>query len=111
MADPNQVENEFRMYLEIEPNLNREDRLVYLKSIANRHFGLDNLDHVITYGNFADLIGEAKKEYPKTSFPVTISRKEISSTEINYMLVLEAFASYLNRMKLLKKLVKFERTR
>lgn len=108
MSDPAQIEQELRAFLEMEDNVRKSDRIVYLMAIVNKHFGTDKLDHVVTHHNFSEMISNAKSVYATTKMPIVISRKEVKDIEANYILMLEAFIGYLNRNKLLKRLVKFD---
>jgi hypothetical protein len=111
MANPEQIEQELREYLALEKNLRLEDRLKYLMAIVNKHFATDKIDHLVNYSELNDIIGYAKSSWVQTTLPMEISRREVHSNDVNYVLVMEAFISYLNRNKLLKKLVKFDHLR
>lgn len=108
MADPQEVEREIREYLNKESNMRDSDKLDYLMTIMNKHFGLDKIDHIVNYYDFDHTVNGAKSVYASTSMPMNISGRELTPQQTNYVLVLEAFVGYLNRNKLLKKLVKFE---
>ena len=110
MANPDQIEQEFREYLAIEKNLLPGDRLKMLMLIANKHFGMDNIEHTVNYRDFSDMMSYAKTNWANTSMPMTMSNKEVSSQEVSYVLMMEAFVGYLNKSKLLKRLVKFDIT-
>lgn len=110
MADPNEIERELRDYLEKEEHMRHADKLPYLMLIVNKHFGLDKFDHIMDYHDLDMTISNAKGVYAQTSMPMNISGKELSPSQTNYVLVLEAFVSYLNGKKLLKRLVKFKHT-
>ena len=110
MSDPQQLDRELREYLEKEPNLRREDRLIYLKAIMNKHFEFNKLEHVINGNDLFHIISTAKNNYTQRALPVRISRKQVDSGEATHVSVLESFISYLNKSNLLKKLVKFDYT-
>jgi hypothetical protein len=111
MANPEQVEQELREYLNLEKNLRAEDRLQYLLAIMNKHFAIDKIEHLVHYNDLNDIIGFAKSHWAQTTMPMEISKKEIGSQEANYVLVMEALIGYLNKNKLLKRLVKFDHAR
>jgi hypothetical protein len=111
MADPAHIEEELKQFLDIEEKIRKVDRLPYLMAIVNKHFGLDKIDHIATHRDLEEVISVAKAEWPHTVAPMNISGKEVTGPAINYVLVLEAFVGYLNRNKLLKRLVKFDHTR
>lgn len=110
MANVEQIEQELREYLNMEQNLRKEDRLSYLMSIVNKHFAIEKLDHMVDYREFDSVVSQAKQAWVNTSIPLYVSKKEIHNTETNYLLVMEAFLNYLNRNKLLRRLVKFDYT-
>src|SRR5574337_763032 len=111
MADPRQIEQELREYLEREPNLRRGDRMAYLMAIINKHFEIDKIEHNVNKFDFDQLISSAKTAFPNTTLPMVISRQEIHSSEASLVLLLEAFIGYLNKHKLLKRLVRFDHRR
>lgn len=108
MADPKQIEQELKEFLEKDDNMRKSDRLNGIMVIINKHFELDKIDHMINYYDLGQIISYAKSEYPKATMPIFINRKEVHQTEVNFVLIMEAFVSYLNRNKLLKRLVKFD---
>jgi hypothetical protein len=110
MSDPQQLDRELREYLEKEPNLRREDRLVYLKSIFNKHFEFNNLEHRVNSHDLHEIMSCAKNDFANRRVPVRVSRKQLDSGDITNVSVIESFVGYLNRMHLLKKLVKIDYT-
>lgn len=108
MSDPDQIAQDLRDYLEKEPNLRREDRFLYLKTIFDKHFFLSRLEHTITRIDFLNIISAASSFYAKQKMPMYISRKQMDNIETTHVAMIESFISYLNRMNLLKKEVKFE---
>jgi len=110
MGDPEQIERDIREYLEKEPNLRREDRIKYLKALFNKHLEIDKLEHVINYGDLFEIISHAKNVQTNARLPMKITRKPIDSSEVPNISLFESFISYLNKMHLLKKLVKFDYT-
>lgn len=108
MANPEEIERELRDYLEKESNMRHSDKLPYLMTIVTKHFGLDKIDHIVNYYDYDHIVNDAKAVYAQTSMPMNISGRELLPQQTNYVLVLEAFVAYLNRNKLLKRLIKFE---
>ncbi len=108
MSDPAQIEQELRAFLAIEDNIRKSDRLPYLMNIVNKHFGTDKIDHVVTHRNLIELLSFAKSAFATTKMPLDISGKEVVGTEFNAVLIMESLIGYLNKNKLLKKLVKFD---
>lgn len=111
MSDPRQIEQELRAFLEIEENIRKSDRLPYLMAIINRHFSTNQIDHVITNYDLGRIVSDAKSSYAVTKMPMTISHKEVNGVEFNYVLIMETLIGYLNKNKLLKRLVKFDHGR
>lgn len=111
MADPKQIEQELREYLTKEPNLRREDRLAYLMTIVNKHFAIDSMDHIINNRDFESIVSDAKSSFLRTRLPITITNKDVDGYDLPHVLMIESFVGYLNKNKLLKRLVKFDYTR
>lgn len=108
MSDPQQLDRELREYLEKEPNLRREDRLIFLKSIFHKHLEFTKLDHVVNNRDLFDIISTAKSEYSKLNLPLHISKKRVEATDLAHVAMITSIVGYLNRMSLLKKTVKFD---
>jgi hypothetical protein len=108
MADPKEIERELLEYLKKEPNIRSGDRIQYLMAIINKHFELDKMEHVMTHYDFDQLISVAKTSFAQKTMPVFISCKEVHSSEIPHILMIEALIGYLNRHKLLKRLIQFD---
>lgn len=110
MSDPQQIERDLKEYLEKEPNLRREDRFKYLKAIFDKHFEIHSMDHVVNAGDLFEMLHSAKSGYANHKAPMFISRKRIEANEVGHVSVIESFITYLNKNKLLRKLVKFDYT-
>lgn len=110
MANPEQIEQEMREFLAMEDSISKGDRLSYLMVIVNKHFALDQISHVVMKHDFDQMISNAKGEWASAKMPIRISKRDVGSMDVNYVLVMEALIGYLNRNKLLKKLVKFDYT-
>lgn len=108
MSDPQQIDKDLKDYLSQEHNMRREDRLIYLRAIFDKHFTLRQLDHMITAPDLLEIISTSKGGYSTQKVPMFISKRRMDHNEITHIAVLEAFISYLNRMNLLKKLVNFD---
>lgn len=108
MSNLETIEQELRQYLQDSPNLLPEDRFKYLMAIFNKHFGMEKLDHMLTSQDLHDIVSYAKGQYPKTTLPMKIGKKEVYGSEVPHVLMIEAVISHLNRFKLLKKLVRFD---
>lgn len=108
MADPEQIEQELRGYLETDKQLRQDDKLRALMGIFNKHFGLDKIDHVINAKDISNIVDAAKVRCAQASLPLRISNKEMDQSFLPHVSVIEAFVSYANKNKLLKKLVNFD---
>ena len=108
MSDPQELERELREYIEKEPNLRREDRLNYLKTIYNKHMETNKLEHVVNASDLFDIISVAKTNFFNLKLPLQISTKKIEAAELTHIALMESVVSYLNKMNLLKKLVKID---
>lgn len=110
MSEPQPIEKDLREYLEKEPNLRREDRLLYLKTIFDKHFTVSKLDHMLTNRDLFDIVSDAGANFSSQRLPMSISKKQVEQSAFRHVATIEAFISYLNRMNLLKRLVKFDYT-
>lgn len=110
MSDPQQLDRELREYLEKEPNLRREDRLLYLKAMMNKHFEFTKLDHMINYNDLYEILSDTKKNYTNLPGNVNITRKQADQGQKVHIALIESLIAYLNRNNLLKKLVKLDFT-
>lgn len=110
MANMETIEAELRQYIEDSANLSRQDRFTYLKAIFDKHFAMENTEHLLTMGDFQQIISYAKGQYPNLTLPAQVSKREVYASEAPHLLMIEAVISYLNKSKLLKKLVKIDYT-
>jgi hypothetical protein len=110
MSSLEQVEQELREYLDKEPNLRRQDKLVYLRAIFDKHLTLSKLEHELNYFDFHEILCGAKIAYSNLRLPMRISRKPIDGSEVPNVAMIESVMSYLNKHSLLKRLVRIEYT-
>lgn len=108
MSNSEQLDRELREYLEKEPNLARNERLLFLRSIFNKHLEFNKLEHVITSNDFFNLINNSKVEYAKLKLPVKISKRQVDSSEAPHVAMMNSVLSYLNQNDLLRRLVRFD---
>ena len=108
MADPKQIEQELKEFLEKDNNMRKSDRLAGIMAIINKHHEIDKIDHMINHSDISHLVNTAKASYAQTTMPMYVSKKEVYPSDANYVLMLESFIGYLNKNKLLKRLVKFD---
>lgn len=108
MADPKQIESEIKTFFEQNENMRKDDMVTGIMLIVKKHYELDKIDFLVTHYDLDSVISQAKSDYAKTVMPVKISGKEVRNPDMNYLLVIDAFIGYLNRNKLLKRLVKFD---
>lgn len=111
MADIEQIERELKAYLEEEDNLSKQDKFTYLKAIFDKHYTLEKMDHMIHIKDFNDIVSYAKSRFADTALPMRISDKEVHMSEAANALMIDSVIVYLNKMKLLKRLVKINFTR
>lgn len=110
MSNPEQLDRELREYLEKEPNLRRDERIVFLRAIVNKHLEFNKLEHVVNSVDFSNIVSNSKVEYVKLRLPMKISRRQVDNSDLPHVAMIESVISYLNQNHLLKKLVKFEIT-
>ena len=108
MANPDQIEQELRAYLDEEGNLSKQDRIIHLKAIFDKHFGMDKADYLINGSDVKDIIYKAKITYADQALPIFITKNEIFPSEVAHVLIMESLINYLNKVKLLKRLVRFD---
>ena len=111
MANMEQIERELIQYIDDSPNLSREDRLLHLKAIFSKHFDMEEAEHQLTINDFHEIIGFAKNHYLQTVLPMKISRREIYPSEVPQVMMIEAIIMYLNKFKLLRRLVRIDYNR
>lgn len=111
MADLDQIEQELRHYLQGDERLSKQDKLIQLRAIFDKHFASERTEHLILFSDLKEMIDSAKMLYSSTSLPVKISKKEVTGNDINYVFILEAFIGYLNKHKLLKRMIDFDNKR
>ena len=110
MSDPQQLNNEILQYLEKEPNLRRDERAKYLMTLFNKHLEFTKLEHVVNKGDLFEIVNQAKSNFTSQKNSVMISKRQVEAIDLPHLAMIESFISYLNKMNLLKKLVKFDYT-
>lgn len=110
MANMETIEAELRQYIEDSANLSRQDRYVHLKAIFDKHFAMEKTEHLLTMGDFQQIVSYAKSQFVNIKLPAQISKREVYPSEVPHVLMIEAVISYLNRSQILKKLVKIDYT-
>lgn len=108
MADLEQIEQELMNYLDLEKNISKSDRLKLLTAIFKKHEGISNMEHVVGYYDMQDMLSYAKTQFASIRIPMKISRKDVPSQEAVYVLMMESFVAYLNKNKILRRLVRFD---
>lgn len=108
MADPEQIERELRDYLEADTKMHQDEKLRLLMGIFNKHFGLDEVGHLISSQDISNIVDLAKVQCARASLPLRISNREMDQSYLPHVSVIEAFVVYANKNKLLKKLVNFD---
>lgn len=110
MANMDTIEQELKQYIEDSPNLTRNDRYVHLKAIFDKHFAMEKTEHMLTMGDFHEIVSFSKSQYVQIPLPATVSNREIYPSEVGYLCMIEAVISYLNKSQILKKLVRIDYT-
>jgi len=108
MSDPKEIEKDLREYLDKEPNLSRQDKLILLQTIFHKHFEVSKLEHLINYKDVFNIFSVARSQYVNRRLPMYISKKLIEPNEAPIIAAMEALIMYLNSKSLLKRLVKFD---
>lgn len=110
MANMETIEAELRQYIEDSANLGRQDRYIHLKAIFDKHFAMEQTEHLLNMGDFQQIVSYAKSQFVNIKLPAQISKREVYPSEVAHILIIEAVLSYLNKSKVLKKLVKIDYT-
>lgn len=110
MSDLQQLERELQEYLNKEPNLRRGDRLEYLRTIFSKHLEINKLEHVINSADLYNIISGAKSSYNKAKLPMRITNRQVDTSELPHVALIESFIGYLTNMHLVKKFIKFDYT-
>lgn len=110
MANMETIEQELRQYIEDSANLSRQDRYTYLKAIFDKHYAMEKTEHLLTMNDFQSIISYAKGQFNQIALPATISKRDVYPSEVPHIMMIEAVIAYLNKSKILKKLVKIDYT-
>lgn len=110
MANMETIEQELKQYIEDSSNLTRQDRYVHLKAIFDKHFAMEKTEHLLTMGDFQQIISYAKSQFLNITLPASISKREVYPSEVPHIMMIEAVIGYLNKSSLLRKLVKIDYT-
>lgn len=111
MSELDKIEQEMRNYLEVSKNLSSEERKKRLGELFDRNFIMDNNEHKIKAKDLHDIISMAKMLWTQTALPMRVTGYQLEPYEVNHAVLIEALVGYLNRNRLLRHLVKFDKTR
>jgi hypothetical protein len=110
MSNTETIEKELRQYIEDSANLTSQDRYVYLKAIFDKHFAMEKTEHILTMNDFQSIISYAKSQFVQITLPAEVSKRDVYPSEVPHLMIIESVISYLNKLKILKKLVKIDYT-
>ena len=110
MSNSDRLTRDLADYLEKEPNLNRSDRLRYLKAIFETHIMVAKMPHKIDNMDFLSIVSEAKNHYCRMSVPIHLSKKRLDQEDLGSIAMMEAIIGYFNRNEILIKPVTFDYT-
>jgi len=110
MANMETIEQELRQYLEDSDNLSRQDRYTYLKAIFDKHFAMEKMEHQLTMGDFYEIISVAKSNFVNIVVPAKISKRDVYASDVPHVAMIESIIMYLNKNKLLRRLVRIDYT-
>lgn len=108
MANLEQIELELRAFLEEAGHLSKQDQFTHLKAIFDKHFAMEQTEHLMDIGDMRHMVTYAKSQFINTNLPLRISKKEVFPSEVPHVLLIEAVIVYLNRFKLLKRRTSFD---
>lgn len=110
MANMETIEAELRQYLNDAEHLSRQDRFTHLMAIFQKHFAMEKTEHLLTMGDFHEIVSYAKSHFVQIPVPATVSKRDIYPSEVPHLCMIEAVIMNLNKNKVLKKLVKIDYT-
>jgi hypothetical protein len=108
MSNPDQLDRELREYLEREPNLGTNERLLFLRSIFSKHLDFNKLEHIINTTDFANIINTSKVEYANLRLPMKISKRLVDNTDYPHVAMINSVISYFNKHSMLRRTVRFD---
>lgn len=111
MSELDQIEQEMRNYLEASKKLSTEERTRRLSEMFDKNFIMDKNEHKIKAKDLHDIISMAKMLWTQTAMPMRVTGYQLEPHEVNHAVLIDAVVSYLNKNKLLRHLVKFDKTR
>lgn len=106
MSNKEQVDRDIADYLQKENNLTENDKRRYLRALFEKHFEFQQLDHLINYNDFHDIISNAKTNYNNVKLEIT--GRQLYPSEIPQVAIIEAVVMHLNGKGILRKLVKID---
>jgi hypothetical protein len=108
MSNPDQLDRELREYLEKEPNLAINERLLFLRSIFSKHLDFNKLEHIINSADFTNIISISKVEYANLKLPMKLTKRQVDNTDYPHVAMINSVISYFNRHNLLRRSVRFD---
>lgn len=111
MSDLEEMEKELEILLKRIGDIKESDRLSAIMNIIKKKIEWNPEEFLLTYGDFSDIMSNAKNSYPKATIPMYISKRLVDNTEVSYIMMMEAFVSFLNRKKIIKRLIKIDQGR
>ena len=79
-------------------------------AIFDKHFAMEQTEHLLNMGDFQYIVSYAKSQFVNLKLPAQISKREVYPSDVPHVLIIEAVLGYLNKSKVLKKLVKIDYT-
>lgn len=110
MSNKDSVDKDLQEYLAQADNLKNADKLNYLRALFDKHFIFNKLDHSIIRHDLYSIASAAKGQFSNQRARPHISGKQVDSSELTTIAVIEAFIGYLNRNELLKRHVSLDYT-
>lgn len=111
MSDLEEIEKELEILLKNIDDIKLDDRLPAIMGIIKKKIEWNPEEFLLTYGDFSDIMSNAKNAYPRATIPMYLSKRPIDNTEVVYIMMMEAFIGFLNRKKIIKRLVKIDQGR
>lgn len=104
MIDPKaKLKQELTEYVEMEENLNKQDRLLLLNAIIEKAFIFEKTLHLVTEHDIVSIASMCKTSYGNLSLPLQVGRKMMGYDDLRTIANIEALIGYMNLNHLSRK--------
>lgn len=106
-----QLELDIINFLENIRNQTRNDQIISLRHLFDKHIHLNRADYLMDNSDFLTIIGRAKDSLVNSSMKIHLGESKIpvSQNNIINLFLIESTISHLNKIGCLKKIPKFNK--